>query len=94
MKKVLIALAIIALLALAYATKPDNKTCQIAAVKAVWGSVTPDANQLPIYFEQFMNTTSKAVEIDDWVFVKRIKYRTNKKAETVGFGLFRNVLIL
>ena len=94
MKKVVIPLAIITLLGAAYATKPDTKTCQKAAVKAVWGSVTPDENKLPVYYEQFMNTTSKSVEIDDWVFLKRIKYRTNKGAKLVGYGLFHKVLLI
>jgi len=94
MKKVLIPLAIIILLGLAYSTSPDTKTCQKAAIKAVWGSVMPDETQMPIYYEQFMNATSKSVEVNDWVFLKRIRYRTNTKAETIGFGLFGSILII
>ena len=37
---------------------------------------------------------SQAVEIDDWWFVKRIRYRVNEKTVgTVGYGAFKRVFI-
>jgi hypothetical protein len=75
-------------------TKPDDKTCIIKAVEAVWGDKTPDKYHYPEYYEQFMDVTSKAIVIDDWVFVKRIQYKLNNQKRTVGFGLFKKVLAL
>ncbi len=94
MKRILISLFVIMVLTIAYFTKPDNKTCIIEAVKAVWGDRVPDLST-PQYYEQFMNVTSKAVEIDDWWFLKRIRYRVDKeKVGTVGFGAFKRVFII
>ena len=93
MKRILIALFFIMVLTIAYFTKPDNKTCIIAAVKAVWGNRMPDL-YTPEYYEQFMDLMSESVEIDDWVFLKRIRYRVNEKQQgTVGFAAFKRVFI-
>lgn len=74
----------------AYASKPDDRTCIIEAVKSVWGHLTPDTTR-PLYYEQFMELTSKSVEIDDWIFFKRIKYKFKNKTSTVGIGAFKKV---
>ncbi|MBD0288671.1 MAG: hypothetical protein ICV79_25100 [Flavisolibacter sp.] len=93
MKRILISLFVIMVLAIAYFTKPDNKTCIIEAVKAVWGEDVPPVT-VPEYYEQFMDEMSQSVEIDDWWVLKRIRYRVNDKVQgTVGFGAFKRVLI-
>lgn len=74
----------------AYASKPDDKTCIIEAVKSVWGPLVPDVSR-PIYYEQFMDLTSKSVEIDDWIFLKRIQYKFKTATSTVGFAAFKKV---
>lgn len=81
------------LFGIAYATKPNDKTCKIVAVKSVWGSVTPDYDTMPQYFEQFMDVTSKAVIVEDLVFLKRIKYRFKQGPRTIGYGAFGRVMI-
>jgi len=94
MKKILFSILFLFLLTLAYFRKPDDKTCIIAAVEAVWGSRTPDKNKFPDYFEQFMNVTAPSVEVNNWVFLKRIRYQYGKEKKTIGYGLFKRVYIL
>ncbi len=92
MKKILLAILVIFVLSLAYSTKPDDKTCIIKAVKAVWGDQTPDVKKFPEYFEQFMDITSTSVEVNDWVFLKRIRYKVKLTKKTIGFGVFNRVI--
>lgn len=78
-------------LLIAYVSKPDDRTCIIESVRSVWGSYTP-TDQKPWYYNQFMDLTSKSVEINDWVFLKRIRYQYNKEVtRTVGIGAFNKV---
>jgi hypothetical protein len=90
MKKIIVLLLIIFTLFAAYSSKPDDRTCIIEAVKSVWGPLTPTTDR-PIYYEQFMDLTSKLVEIDDWIFLKRIKYKFKNDTKTVAFGAFKKV---
>lgn len=72
----------------AYSSKPDDKTCIIKAVQAVWGNRVPD-EKLPLFYEPFMDLTSQSVKINDWIFLKRIQYKYNYV--TIGFGFFKKV---
>jgi hypothetical protein len=88
MKKFIIVISVlIILLGVLYFTKPDDKTCIIAAVEAVWGSRTPDKYKMPGYFEQFMNLNSPSVKVEDWVFLKRIQYKVEGRPYTIGYGI-------
>ena len=93
MRKILIFSILITalLLVAAYASKPTDKTCIIAGVKAVWGDITPDPYVTPAYFEDFMNLNSRSVKVKDWVFFKQVVYTMGKERRTVGVGAFRNV---
>lgn len=91
MKKTIIIILLVFTLFAAYSSKPDDKTCTIEAVKAVWGDRVPDVNR-PIYYESFMNLTSQSVKIDDWVFLKRIQYKFVSGYKTVGIGAFKKVI--
>lgn len=94
MKRILLLLLLVTVLTIAYFTKPDNKTCIEAAVKAVWGDKMPVKTKTPEYYEQFMDIMSENVTVNDWVFLKRIHYRIDDKRQgTVGFGAFRRVFI-
>ena len=94
-RSIWITLIIIALLlATAYASKPTDKACIIAAVEDVWGTRTPDKYKFPEYYEQFMDHTSKMVIVDDWTFVKRIRYKFGTEYEVVGYGVFSRVFLL
>ena len=77
----------------AYSSKPDDKTCIIKAVKAVWGKRVPD-ERLPLCYEPFMDLTSQSVKINDWIFLKRIQYKYKNGYITVGIGAFKKVFIL
>lgn len=77
-------------LLIAFASKPSDKQCIIDGVKAVWGSYVPD-QKLPMYYEEFMNVTSKQVVINNWIFLKRIRYKYKDKTRTIGIGAFNNV---
>lgn len=77
----------------AYATKPDDKTCIIAAVNAVWGNRVPDKFSKPEFYEQFMNLNSRQVRVDDWIFLKRIRYRFPGKEYNIGIGAFNRVFV-
>ena len=93
-RSVWVILLLIALLAVAYATKPTNKNCIIAAVEGLWGQRTPDKYKFPGYYEDFMNLNSKMVLVDDWIFLKRIRYRFGQEYRTVGYGAFTRVFLL
>lgn len=90
MKK-LFFLLLLLFLVVAYLTKPDNKTCIIEGVRAVWGTRTPDPYDKPAFFESFMNLTSKQVEVKDWVFFKQVKYKVQGEGKTVAYGAFKKV---
>ncbi len=79
---------------IAYVSKPDDRTCIIEGVKAVWGRFAPNLDA-PEYYNQFMDIASEAVVIKDWVFVKQIRYKYNKDVtRTIGIGAFNKVFIL
>ncbi|MDQ3276768.1 MAG: hypothetical protein M3Q06_00480 [Bacteroidota bacterium] len=89
MRKLILVLFVL-LLGVAYITKPDDKTCIIEGVRAVWGDAMPDVDKYPVYFEQFMNLNSPGVTVKDWVFVKRVQYKLKSEQKTVGYGAFKN----
>lgn len=93
MKKTIVLILLAFLLFAAYSSKPDDKTCIIGAVKAVWGNRVPSTSK-PIYYEQFMDLTSQSVVINDWIFLKRIRYIYPKETRTVAFGAFKKVFTL
>ena len=78
-------------LGVAFFTKPDDKTCIIGGVKAVWGSLMPDPETSPEFFEQFMNLNSQNVEVKDWILFKQVKYRGTAETKTVALGAFNKV---
>lgn len=89
----MIILLIVFALIITVASKPDDKTCIIEGVRAVWGNRVPDVSR-PVYFEQFMDLMSKDVEVNDWILVKRIRYQlSDEKKVTVGYGAFKRVFI-
>jgi hypothetical protein len=92
MKKIIGGIIILALLFVAYRTKPDDRTCILKGVKAVWGKLTPNEDK-PLYFEQFMDITSKSVKIHDWILFKQIKYKYSDGYKTIGFGAFNKVFL-
>ncbi len=93
MKKIIILMLVAFGLFAAWASKPDDKTCIIEAVKSVWGELVPKED-IPRYYNQFMDLTSQSVKINDWIFLKRIQYKFNSGYATVGFGAFKKVFTI
>src|SRR5437868_5588117 len=92
-KRALIIIPILIILIVAYYTKPDNKTIIIQSVTKVWGNLTPSV-RMPDYYNQFMDLNYKSVHIDDWIFLKRIRYDFGKDNRTIGFAAFSHVFFL
>ena len=93
MKKIIIITLLVAVLAIAYFTKPDDKTCKELAVQAVWGNVMPDKYRSPRFYGQFMDLYSNDITIDDWIFFKIIKYKMGDKTST-SIGAFKKVFFI
>ena len=93
MKKMIVIVLLLAIFAAAYFTKPDNKTCKILVVKAVWGNVMPNEYKSPRFFSEFMDLYAKDITINDWVFFKIIKYKLAGK-EITSIGAFEKVYFI
>ncbi len=92
-KRATVILLIVIFIIIAVVTKPDDKTIKIKTIKALWGNVVPIPEKTPQFYEQFMNTTTVDIYIDDWVLLKRIRYKMTKGIQTVGFAAFGKVMI-
>lgn len=93
MKKIILLLLVL-MLGVAALTKPDEKTCIIEGVRAVWGKLMPDVETRAPYFEQFMNVHSVNVVVKDWFFFKQVKYKIGSEQKTVAVGAFNHVFHL
>lgn len=94
MKRALIVILVVVLLAGLFFTRPDDKTCKEVAVKAVWGELMPGKQNSPRFYEQFMDLNSSNVVISDWIFFKYIQYKIGKETRNVGIGAFNKVYVL
>ena len=59
----------------------------------VWGNKAPDKNRAPEYYERFMNLTTQVIIVDDWLFIKRIRYIEGTKEKIIGFAAFGKIMI-
>ncbi len=94
MKRILIILLVVFVLIISFASKPDDKTCMEVAVKAVWGKLTPDKYKTPEYYEQFMDLNYTNVVINDYLFFKHIKYKSNKQKKSIAIGAFKRFFFI
>jgi hypothetical protein len=94
-KKILISVLIIVplILIIAAFSKPDDKKIKIEVVEAIWGNRIPNMYSKPDLYEQFMDLTTQDIDIDDWIFLKRIKFTVRDTANTVGFAAFGKVML-
>jgi hypothetical protein len=81
------------ILIIAASTKPTDKRIKIDVVNAIWGNRVPDMYDKPDFYEQFMNTTTQDIGINDWLFLKRITYTIHDTATTIGFAAFGKVML-
>ena len=93
-KIILISVLLIAvILIIAASTKPTDKKIMIETIDIVWGDRVPNKYTDSRYYEQFMNVTTPEIIIDDWIFLKRIRYIIKDKTPTVGYAAFGKVII-
>jgi hypothetical protein len=81
------------ILIIAAFTKPDDKQIKIEVVDAIWGKKQPDKYKAAQYYEEFMNLTTQDIDIDDWLFLKRIQYTLHDTATTIGFAAFGKIML-
>lgn len=81
------------ILIIAAFTKPDDKRIKIEVIDAIWGKTQPDKYKAAQYYEEFMNLTTQDIDIDDWIFLKRIKFTLRDTTNTVGFAAFGKVML-
>lgn len=94
MKKNIIIVSIIAAIFIVAAfTKPTDKEIKIDVIDAIWGNRVPDKYNAAQYYEQFMNITTQAVIIDDWLFIKRIRYSIGNDKKIIGYAAFGKIMI-
>lgn len=86
-------MVVIIILIIAVFTKPSDKEIKIEVVDAIWGNRVPNMYSKPDFYEQFMNLTTQDIDIDDWVFLKRIKYTVKNNTTTIGFAAFGKVML-
>ena len=87
----LLIIFLLVILLAAYATKPSDKDCIMAAVEKVWGPKTPQKTKFPEYYEQFMDLNSKHVTVEDWLFFKRVRYKIGLQNRTVAYAAFNRI---
>jgi hypothetical protein len=92
-KNIIIGSIIAAIFIVAAFTKPTDKNIKINVIEAIWGDRVPDKYNKPDFYEQFMNITTQAIIIDDWLFIKRIRYPIGKDKKTIGYAAFGKILI-
>jgi hypothetical protein len=94
-KKILIisVLIILGVLIAAVITKPDDKKIMIYVIDEVWGSKVPNVYKSPRFYNQFMNTTTQNIVIDDWIFLKRIRYIVTDEKKVIGYAAFGKIIL-
>ncbi len=92
-KAFLISVLLVLILLIAVFTKPNDKEIKIRVIEVIWGKLVPDKYKVPGYYEQFMNLTTKDIDIDNWLFVKRIKYTVKDTTYTIGYAAFGKVMM-
>lgn len=85
-------LLVVIILIIAVFTKPSDKEIKIQVVDALWGKWVP-GRDYPAHYEEFMDLVTKDIDIDDWVFLKRIKDMVKDSTITVGYAAFGKVII-
>ena len=83
---------IAAVLIIAFISRPSDKEIKIQVVDALWGKWVP-GKDYPAHYEEFMDLVTKDIEIDDWIFLKRVKDTVKDSTLTVGYAAFGKVII-
>ncbi len=89
---ILVLLFVIIVIVAAF-TKPRDKRIKIEVVDAIWGTRVPNKYDKPDFYEQFMNTTTQDIGINDWLFLKRITYTIHDTTTTIGYAAFGKIML-
>jgi hypothetical protein len=95
MKKnfIIVSILIATIFIVAAFTKPPDKEIKINVIEAIWGDRVPNKYDKPEFYEQFMNITTRAIIIDDWLFIKRIRYLVGNDKKIIGYAAFGKIMI-
>lgn len=96
MKKKIIIISILLIAAIfivAVYTKPPDKKIKENVIEAIWGDRVPNKHNVPEFYEQFMNITTRDIIIDDWLFIKRIRYSIGNDKKIIGYAAFGKIMI-
>lgn len=85
-------LVIAAILIIAALTRPSDKQIKIEVVDAIWGKLVPDRNKHPGRYEQFMDVVTQDIDVEDWIFFKKISDTIKDSTFVVGYAAFGKVL--
>jgi hypothetical protein len=87
--RILLIIVVAFILFLAYVSKPGDKECKEFAVKAAWGKTMPEKLKFPEYYEQFMDLNHENVVINDYIFLKHLKYKVSGEEKPVAIAAFK-----
>lgn len=86
------AIALIVILIIGAFTKPSDKEIMEDVVYTLWGNNMP-GKAMPHYYEQFMILATEDIHIDDWLFIKRVRYSVNNNTAVIGYAAFGKVML-
>ena len=79
-------------LIIAAITKPSDKQIKIQVVHALWGKWVPSPNEYPAHYQEFMDEVTKEIDVEDWVFFKRVKDTLKDSTFVVGYAAFGKMM--
>jgi hypothetical protein len=91
-KWIIVSILIATIFIAAALTKPTDKKIKINVIEAIWRDRVPNKYGKPDFYEQFMNITTQAIIIDDWLFIKRIRYLIGNDKKIIGYAAFGKIV--
>lgn len=73
-------------------TKPSDKQIKIQVVHALWGKWVPSMDRYPAHYQEFMDEVTQDIDVEDWVFFKRVKDTIKDSTFVVGYAAFGKVV--
>lgn len=89
---VIFIIVVAAILIAAAFTKPSDKQIKIQVVDVLWGKLVPDRNKYPGRYEQFMDVVTQDMDVEDWIFFKKIRDTIKDSTFVVGYAAFGKVI--
>ena len=73
-------------------TKPSDKQIKIQVVHALWGKWVPSPDEYPAHYQEFMDEVTQGIDVEDWIFFKRVKDTIKDSTYVVGYAAFGKVI--